>query len=615
MLGESTKSNRDGVRLALLNSRFESVARKMANTLFRTARSGVINIGRDFSCCVVTRDNELLVSTESLPIHVLSGPDQMAATMKAFHPDQKRGDAFLHNSPYHGGSHAADHTILVPVVDEDGRHHFTVIAKAHQADCGNSQPTTYMGAARDVYEEGALVFPAVQVQRDYRDIEDIVRMCEMRIRVPQQWWGDYLAMVGAARIGERELLSLGRELGWPALHEFVRDYFDYSEQRMIAAVRKTPSGSVVRTCTHDPFPGTPDHGVAVTARTVIDSDEAMITVDLRENADCLPCGLNLSEACARTAAMIGVFNSLDHTVPRNAGSFRRIAVLLRENCVVGIPLHPASCSVATSNLSDRVTNAVQASIAEIAEDAGLAEGGSVIPPAMSVVSGISPRTGRAFVNQVLLGFSGGPGAPKADAWQTLMHVGAAGMCFMDGIELDELRQPIVVHERRFLPDTEGAGRRRGASSLLVQFGPRGCAIVIVYASDGTINPAKGVRGGHPGSPAIQHRVEAGGPVHKLPICAQVLIRDGERVVSSSAGGGGYGSPLEREPNLVAADVLEGWITRERARDIYGVIVGPDGAADLEATMNMRREAASGPTNAARAEAVISPSGAASRNEP
>ena len=113
--------------------------------------------------------------------------------MQQFHPELKRGDAFLHNSPYHGCSHAADHTILVPVIDDAGTHRFTVLAKAHQADCGNSMPTTYMGAARDVYEEGALIFPAVQVQRDYRDIEDIVRMCQMRIRVPEQWWGDYLA--------------------------------------------------------------------------------------------------------------------------------------------------------------------------------------------------------------------------------------------------------------------------------------------------------------------------------------------------------------------------------------------------------------------------------------
>jgi N-methylhydantoinase B len=83
--------------------------------------------------------------------------------------------------------------------------------------------------ARDVYEEGALIFPAVKVQENYETNMDIVRMCQLRIRVPEQWWGDFLAMVGAARIGEREMLALGGEIGWDALDSFTRQWFDYSE--------------------------------------------------------------------------------------------------------------------------------------------------------------------------------------------------------------------------------------------------------------------------------------------------------------------------------------------------------------------------------------------------
>src|ERR1051325_5797730 len=145
---------------------------------------------RDLSCCIVTANDELLTEAESLPSHVLVGPDIMSRCMKDYHPQLPRGDAFLHTSPYHGNSHAADHTIMVPVVDDGGVHRYTVFAKAHQADIGNSMPTSYTGAARDVYEEGALIFPAVQVQRDYRDIEDILRMCRLRIRVPHQLRGD-----------------------------------------------------------------------------------------------------------------------------------------------------------------------------------------------------------------------------------------------------------------------------------------------------------------------------------------------------------------------------------------------------------------------------------------
>jgi N-methylhydantoinase B len=587
MRESSNEGVKDGVRLALLNNRLQGIARKMANTLLRTGRSGVLNIARDFSCAIVTRDNQLLAAAESLPIHVLSGPDLMAKAMKEFHPDMKRGDAFLHNSPYHGCSHPADHTLLVPVIDEAGAHHFTVIAKAHQADCGNSQPTTYMGAARDVYEEGALIFPAVKIQENYRDVADIIRMCRMRIRVPDQWWGDYLAMSGAARIGERELLSLAKDIGWETLHAHTKDYFDYSEQRMIAAIKKMPAGQASHSSRHDHFPGTPADGVEITARVEVLPQEAVVQVDLRDNPDCLPCGLNLSEACARTSAMIGVFNSLDPEVPKNAGAFRRLRILLREGCIVGIPRHPTSCSVATTNLADRVANSVQAAVASLADGLGLAECGAVIPPAVGVISGFLPKTGQPFVNQVFLGCSGGAGSPTADAWQTICHVGNAGLCFQDSVELDELRQPILVHERRFVADTEGAGRQRGAHSVFVEFGPVGCDVEIGYGSDGNFNPAKGVRGGLSGAKAQQYKVAVDGALEALPGCALVKVSDGERIRSYSCGGGGYGAPKERDPAAVRQDVVEGWVTRQRAEAIYGVAIDEAGEVDAQKSAALR----------------------------
>jgi N-methylhydantoinase B len=529
----------------------------------------------------------LLAAAESLPIHVLSGPDMMARAMVEFHPTLKRGDAFLHNSPYHGCSHPADHTLLVPVIDDQGRHRFTVLAKAHQADCGNSAPTTYMGTAKDVYQEGALIFTATKIQDDYKNVDDIVRMCKMRIRVPEQWWGDYLAMVGAARIGEREVMALADELGWDALDEYAGQWFDYSEQRMIAALKKVPSGHAVKSSTHDPVPGTPPEGIKITVDVKVDSAAAMVEVDLRNNPDCLPCGLNLSEACARTSPMVGIFNSIDHTVPKNAGSFRRIKIHLRENCIAGIPLHPTSCSVATTGIADRVANSVQCAMAEIANGFGLAECGSVIPPAVGVVSGVDPETNQPFVNQVFLGFSGGAAAPHADAWLSIAHVGNGGLCFHDSVELDELRQPLHVHCRYIKPDTEGAGEHRGAPSIYVEFGPRGTAFEVGYVSDGSINGAQGVRGGLKGGVANQQKRTRNGEIIGLDSFAQVRLEDGERIMSQSCGGGGYGDPFRREVASVRRDVIEGWVTPARARDVYGVVVTVAGEVDDSATAARR----------------------------
>ena len=583
--------NYDGVRLAVLSKRFESVASKMANTLLRTGRSGVLNMARDFSCCIVTADCELISAAECYPIHVLRGADIMARVMKEFHPMLERGDAFLHNSPYHGNSHAADHVILVPVIDDSGVHRFTVLAKAHQADCGNSLPTTYMGAARDVYEEGALIFPAVQVQRNYEDIQDIIRMCEMRIRVPEQWRGDYLAMLGAARIGERAVLELGRDVGWEKLAAYTAEMFDYSEQRMIAAICKMPGGRASATATHDPVPGSPPEGITVKAEVTIDNEAAHITVDLRDNPAAYPCGLNLSQACALSACLVGIFNTVGHTVPPNAGSYRRVEILLGEGTVCGIPQHPTSTSVATTNLGDRVTCAVQRALAELGDGIGMADGGAAIPATGAVISGFDPRhNGAAFCNEVILLGGSGPGTPHTDGWLTMLTMGNAGMPLVDSIEVDEIHHPMLVHERRLVPDGEGAGRHRGGAGFRVEYGPLDCDMEIGYVCDGRLNPAKGARGGGTACPARHYKRTVTGELVEVPeASAQYVLKNGESVVAYTPGGGGYGPAFERDPERVRIDIREGWVSVERARAVYGVALDPAGNVDEDATHALRAE--------------------------
>ncbi|GAB5376567.1 MAG: hydantoinase B/oxoprolinase family protein [Acuticoccus sp.] len=576
------------VDLALFNSRLESITRRMANTMLRTGRSGVINTARDFSMSLVTARGELLSVSEGFPIHMLRGADLMAQTMAAMHPVLKRGDAFLHNSPYHGNSHAADHTIIVPVVDEAGVHRFSVLAKAHLSDCGNALPTTYMGGARDVYAEGALIFPATKIQENCEHIMDVVRMCQMRIRVPDQWWGDYLATLGAARVAEREILKLGAEHGWDHFHRLEEAWLDYSEERMVAAIGKLPAGRAQAHNAHDPFPGTPEAGIEICARVAVDPAAAMVEVDLRDNPDNLPCGLNLSEGTATSGALCGVFDSIEPGVPANAGSYRRIRVLLREGCVVGIPRHPTSCSVATTNLADRLVNAVQRAFAGLGEDIGMADAaGSSLPASCGVVSGIDPRTGQRFINVVILGAGGGPGTRCSDGWLTIACMGNAGMPFYDSIEVDELHHPLIVQRRALRCDSEGAGRFRGAPGADIEYGPVDCDIEVGFACDGVVFPAQGVRGGGPGATAEMTLHARDGTLTVLPGNTQTMVRDGESLRSLTAGGGGYGPAYERPAHKVAADVAEGWISPKRAREIYRVAVSEDGTVDEPATNALR----------------------------
>lgn len=583
----------DPVTLAVIANRLESIVREMSNTLLRAGRSTVLTIARDFSCAIVTSEHELLASAEGLPVHI-AGAAYQARAMAEAHPDFAEGDAFLHNDPYSGNTHAADHMILVPVF-VDGEHFFTACAKAHQADAGNSVATTYAPFARDVYEEGALIFPAVRVQRDRRDVEDIIRMCRSRIRVPDQWYGDYLAMVGAARIGERGLVELTRRYGKETIRAFMREWLDYSERRMERAIRELKSARFKATVYHDPLPPRIPDPIPVNAEVEVDAEAGKIVVDLRDNIDCVPAGLNLSMVCSINHALTGVFNCLDPTVPHNAGSFRRVEIKLRENCIVGIPRFPASCSLATTNIGDRLIGAVQCAFASAYEEHGLAEGAGGLLPGFGVISGTDRRRdGAPFINQIFLGSEGGPGTPTNDGWLVFSNPAAAGLLYRDRVEIDELRYPMRVKEIRVVCDSGGPGKFRGAPGADVTFGPVDDPLTVLYTTDHHEHPPRGVRGGHPGRRTGVDVIDAEGNTHEGPLVGSLTLKPGEWVVSRQTGGGGWGDPTERDPERVLRDVLAGWVSREAAEKIYHVPIveddSPDGLAiDWDALRRLRGE--------------------------
>ena len=570
----------DPVDLAVLSNRLDGIVREMENTLLRTARSSVIGLARDFSCSIVTRDDELLASAEGLPVHVY-GSGLLTRAMRRHHPDPRPGDAYLHNDPYDGNTHAADHSILVPVFVA-GEHLFTAVAKAHQADIGNSLATTYMPTAADVYEEGALIFPCVQIQRDYQDVDDIIRMCRRRIRVPEVWYGDYLAMLAAGRIAERRLEEMCERFGVDRILSFIEAWFDYTERRARRAIRELPSG-VVRVETRlDPYPGL-EEGLRLCAEIEVDHEQGRIRGDLRDNPDCVPVGLNLTEATAKNAvvaATLMVLNSAAgdsrQRVPLNGGSFRCFDVAVRENCVAGIPRHPASCSLATGEVGVRIWAAILAAFADLSEGLGSAEAGFGAPPYLAVVSGDDPERGNAYVTQLLLGTTGGPATAETDGWLSFLGMPAAGLLYRDSVEVDEQKYPIVIKRSMLRPDSEGAGRRRGAPGNLCEYGPRAGSMKVFWALEGVLNPPRGVRGG--GMPTTgsaylvrrdraveEHRQAVGG----------VALQPGERVGSRSPGGGGYGDPFEREPERVLFDVCEGYLSVARAAEAYGVAIAGD----------------------------------------
>ena len=586
--GPAPTPDLDPLTVSVIANRVDAIVREMSNTLLKSGRSTVIASARDFSCTIVTADNRLLTATDGIPVHVF-GSDIQTRSMCDIHDDIAEGDAFLHNDPYLGNTHAADLTVLIPVF-VDGEHLFTTCAKAHQADIGNSVPSTYHASARDVYEEGALIFPCVRVQRGYEMIDDIIRMCRARIRVPDQWYGDFLATVGSARIGERRLKELCGKYGVATVKAFVEAWLDYSERRIAGAIGKLGRAHVTASGTHDPIPPLLPAGIPINVTIDVEPEAGTIDVDLRDNIDNVPCGLNQSEACVRNNTLIGILNGLEPGIPRNAGSFRRIRIKLRKGSAVGIPEFPYSCSLATTNIADRLINVIQAAFATLGDGHGLAHGGTGMS---AVVSGSDFRYGgKPFINQLALNVNGGPASPQADGWVTYGIPAGAGMIYRESIELIEVKHPVLVERQRLRPGSGGAGRRRGSPGAEIVYGPRRDPVTLVIASDSQVNPPQGVLGGSDGEAGSHYRIHADGTPEKMPGITRFDIEQGEKARFLNAAGGGYGDPFEREPERVLDDVLRGFETLERARDAYGVVLSgsiddEDLAIDEAATRALR----------------------------
>lgn len=583
----------DPIELAVMANRMEAIVREMTNTVVLTARSSVIGLARDMSCSVVTPECELVAAAEGLPIHIYASTLQ-ARSMHLRHPDFREGDAFLHNDPYDGGTHPADHAVIVPVFHE-GQHVMTVVVTCHQADVGNSLPTTYMAAAHDVYAEGALIFPCVRVQSDYVENKDIVNMCMRRIRVPETWYGDHLAAVGAARVGERRLHEFFDQYGPQRVKEFVVEWFDYSEQVTREAIKgEYQDGTVTVQAMHDPVGDILPDGITVQATYTIDATEGSIMVDQTDNPDCVDAGMNLTEATATMGTMQGIFNCLTD-VPLNSGTFRCVSVELRENCCVGIPRHPHSASCATAPTVDLLVNMSQYAFAQLG--AGMAEGNWSNSAGAGVVSGTDPRHhDRPFVEQIFLMGGGGPGTPTSDGMVYYLIPPGAGLLYRDSVEIDEQRLPFMVHSMRVLPDSAGPGRYRGGPATELVYGPRMNAMTVINITNGQRQVPRGVHGGL-GSQVGANIVERPhtAPAHQ-PAFMQVHLNPGDVIRAIDQGGGGYGDPLERDPVRVLRDVEERFVSEEHARDLYGVVFAgslhnDDLAVDTAATARLRDGAA------------------------
>ncbi|MEW5721461.1 MAG: hydantoinase B/oxoprolinase family protein [Thermodesulfobacteriota bacterium] len=575
---------------AILARKFDSITKEMTNTLLRSGRSGVVNMGHDFSCATVDNQHRVISVADGSPCHIGAAGLQTSILEDIFGNDIHPGDCFINTCSYFGNTHNGDFTIFAPVFYQ-GERLFYTLTRAHQADIGAPIPSSYLAFSKTIYEEG-LQLPCMRIQRDYKDIEEMIRMCRIRIRVPEQWYGDYLAQIGAVRIAERRCLELCQKYGLETIKAFFEEWQEYGQRCMIEEIRKMPRVVLEGLGGHDPVPGVADNGIPIKVKIAVEPEEGRIVVDLRDNMDNVPGGFNLSEATTRSATLIGVLHTMPASVPHNEGAFSRIEILMREGAVVGKPKYPVSTGLATSNVADRLATIITSTFAQLGPPYGSAEGNTSFVAA-PVISGKDWRYNDAeYINQLII-LGGGPGVCGYDGWVIYGVAQDNGVLHQDSVEVTEQKYPLLFDKEELTTDTGGDGQWRGAPTLDVQMGPRKAKSTFHWFNDQHFNPARGVLGGAGARPSNALKLDLDtGQTTQLDQFGSVDLNPNERFIALNATGGGYGDPLERDPEAVRWDVREEIVSFERARDVYGVVIdtGPEKyTVDYEATKKLRQE--------------------------
>ncbi|HYZ34621.1 MAG TPA: hydantoinase B/oxoprolinase family protein [Crenalkalicoccus sp.] len=540
----------DPVTLAVLDNRLRAIVEEMGEAMLRSSYSQILNSSRDFSIALCDAGCRLVAQADHIPVHVGAMPWAARAVADAF-PDAREGDTFLLNDPYHGGSHLPDLTILVPVFAE-GALRFWSVVRAHQSDIGGATHGGYNPGATEIWQEGLRV-PPIRLGEDGGLREDLLRMLAANTRIPRDFRGDLMAMVGASRLGRERLLPLLAKHGAERLDAAVGAILDLSEAHARRIVSGWPDGTWKGEAFLDDD-GFGREDIAIRASVTKRADA--LRVDLSESDEQATGFVNSSFPNMRSAVCMAFAYLLDPEVAKNDGAFRPLEVVAREGTVVwaheGAPV--TMCTSHPSNeIVEAITRAMQGCCPE------RATGGWGRRFRLALQGRDKRRPGRPFVWHLFHARPGGGGSAKGDGWSTAGEWHSAGGLKFGSVEMAEARFPLLFERHEFLPGSAGDGKHRGGLggdlSLLVE-GDGPCRANT--AGDGTRHGAAGMVGGKDGAPHDYLLRRADGEERRLRTKETgIVVEPGDRLLVRSGGGGGWGDPAERDPKARERDRREG----------------------------------------------------------
>ncbi|CAA9341329.1 MAG: N-methylhydantoinase A [uncultured Nocardioidaceae bacterium] len=543
----------DAVSYEVIASALASIAEEMGSVIKRSSYSPIIRDMDDFSCAVFNASGDLVAQADYIPAQLGAMSLVVGSVLERWQGQVHEGDAFLCNHPYMGAMHLPDINVVVPVFVDGELVAWTGTA-AHHIDVGGVNPASEGPELGELFAEG-LVIPPVRLMTGGQENADVVALVTANIRDPLSTVSDLRAQRAACSLGKDRLLELVQHSGRRAVLSVMERTLDDVEKAVRVALSDLADGTA-HASGHLDDDGRGGEPTAI--EVVVTKEGDALRIDLSGSASQVAGAMNVPWSSTRAAIVYAVRAVVAPDLAANDGVLRVLDVICPRGNVLN-PDPPAAVS-ARHNTCQRLADTLVRAMSALWPERAVAS--STVSFFCFNVGSRSPVDGRPAVMADVVG--GGTGATSEgdglDGVDTYMsNVG------LMSAEVAETNYLVRVLRTELLPGSQGAGQFNGGLGLRREYQVLATPQKVTYYCEQTSEefaPSGAARGG-PGRPT---RVEVTGPDGELLGVAgkaSVTLQPGSVVRVETAGGGGYGDPAHRSPELAARDVGDGRL-RSRA---------------------------------------------------
>ena len=572
------KTINDPFAFDLFKNAMHSLADEMVLTICRASYSSVVKNGMDFSTAICDGEGRLIASGLTQANHLGSIPTAMGAFMAHFDNSAGPGDVFILNDPFDGGMHLPDIFTVKPIYFQDRRVAFAATV-CHHTDVGGRVAGSNAADSTECYQEGLRIPPLKLFDRGKLD-QTVWKIIERNVRAPVLVHGDLRAQLAACHMAEVGLLKLLDEQGLGLALEHMEEIIKYTERLTRAAIRELPDG------TYDFEDWLDDDGIdlgkPVVLRVSMHKEGDQLHVDWTGSAAQVKGALNCTLSFTKAAVYTAVKAVLPMDIPANEGFFRAITVIAPAGTVANAVLPAATAARALTGF--RQLDCCFGALAKMLPDCSCAasDGGNI---GVAVGGYRADRSPFIYVDFHCGAWGGRPWADGLQGNASLFSNLSA-----TSAEMAEVEGPLRVLAFEFLRDSAGAGKFRGGCAFRRVYEMKEDEGTLQIRNDRCTHAPFGLYGGGAGKRG--RNVFNPGTPQEEPLPGKItrVIRKGDVFCYEQAGAGAWGDPLEREPARVLADVRNGYVSHEMAREQYGVALDIRAwIVDEEKTVELRRE--------------------------